>query len=111
MDRLRPTGPGRAPSVSPAVSPAGPYHIRARRMYPHADRVTGTGPWAAVTHCLGAKHDGGVVTVSLWPTREAVYSAPAFRRHPSCENACRGHSRHWLVRLTLPEPINTRSNP
>jgi hypothetical protein len=55
------------------------WQRRARKLWPHAIRIEGDGPFALVTLCRD-------VLVSLWPTREDAERQPAYRG--ACGGGC-----------------------
>ena len=63
----------------------------ARRRWPKAEWIRGSGPWALVAPCTPG------ITVTLWPTREE-----AMRRMKAlayCCSQCRGPHYHFIEHL------------
>lgn len=68
----------------------GKWNKIAKRRWPHAEWITGEGPYALLAHCR-------VLTVSLWDDLDRAKATKEFIDETGCGGFCAGY--HEIVKL------------
>jgi len=74
---------------------------KAKRLWPRAERILGSGEWASVSYCPG----GGMrkpypyITVYLYQSRERAEEAKRIIDQTACGGGCWGERGHFVLHL------------